>query len=320
MTTLEVIFASLSTHAAQASPSIAKANCWPATFSEFRKLYSTKVLPADHLQHHLSVLQSKDNLENLMAVVTDPADRARLSSLKHRNPYPNFNLADTMLHTAPSQHRLIMRHRRGLHPSHVITVSPAATCTCGATLAFDKHHFTSCKVFSAQCIQAHNDAYRTIQNNMLLCGLSSLHEQPVGHNQLRSDITVRFPQDGQVMHIDFSCTNPAAKSISVGPARERAYGAILAREKTKIDKYDDHVRASGGIFEPWVVDSFGTCSDTVIRLTKKIHDAATLERVPNPPSRKTMLDRVAHKVFLGTANINGAGLARMAANNAHARG
>jgi len=208
-----------------------------------------------------------------------------------------------------------MRHRRGLQPAHVISISPAASCTCGALLALDKHHFASCKQFSAQCIRSHNDAYAVIMANMAACGVRHDKEQLLGHGQLRSDIWCQLPQNAKSMHIDFTVTNPAAASICKTAARDNPYGAILAREKQKNTKYEAIVRARGETFSAWAVDPFGTASTTAHGITKQLYEAAGLLRQPNPPSVKTMMDRVSHAVFLGTALIHGAGLARSVAAN-----
>jgi hypothetical protein len=317
MSTQEAVYTQLSQLAAAASPSMKDDKKLPATYQDFCSLFQSRPLEARHLQHYLTRLLYKDKYEALLATLDNDADRARLRSLKHRNPYPNFDTRDLTLFVPNAAHCLIMRHRRGLQPAHIISISPAASCTCGALLALDKQHFTSCKQFSAQCQKSHNDAYGAIMANMAACGVRCDKEQLLGHGQLRSDIWCQLPQNAKAMHLDFTVTNPAAASICKTAARDTPYGAILAREKQKNTKYEAIVRARGATFSPWAVDPFGTASTAAYGITKQLHEAAGLLRHPNPPSVKTMMDRVSHAVFLGTALIHGAGLARMEANTTH---
>jgi ribonuclease HI len=317
MSTQEAVYTQLSQLAAAVSPSMKDDKKLPATYQDFCSLFQSRPLEARHLQHHLTRLLYKDKYEALLSALDNDADRARLRSLKHRNPYPNLDTRDPTLFVPNAAHCLTMRHRRGLQPAHVISISPAASCACGALLALDKQHFTSCKQFSAQCQQSHNDAYGVIMANMAACGVRCDKEQLLGHGQLRSDIWCQLPQNAKAMHLDFTVTNPAAASICKTAARDTPYGAILAREKQKNTKYEAIVRARGATFSPWVVDPFGTASTAAHGITKQLHEAAGLLRHPSPPSVKTMMDRVSHAVFLGTALIHGAGLARMEANNSH---
>jgi len=151
---------------------------------------------------------------------------------------------------------------------------------------------------------------------MTECGIRSEKERRIGPGQDRTDIYCQLPQTGVPLHIDFTVANPAAASIATGPAKSDPYGAIIAREKSKRTKYSANAIAEGATFEPWVVTPFGAASATAHKLTKQFDEAAKLLRHPNAPSRKTMQDRVALEIFLGTAAINAAGLSRMQADHA----
>ena len=316
LTTIHEVYLQMVSFAVAHAPKINESPSLPATFTDFCKLYKTRTLDARHLQHVLCELVHDETFARILAAHASPSDRARLLSLKHANPYPNADLSDPALSKTPAQHRSIQRTLRGMHPSFLISSNPAAACVCGFVLALDKHHFTSCKQFAAQCKLAHDYAYAAIRRNMTDCGVRSEKERRIGPGQDRTDIYCQLPQTGVPLHIDFTVTNPAAASIAQGPAKSNPYAAIIAREKTKRKKYSANALAEGATFEPWVVTPFGAASATAHKLTKQLDEAAQLLRHPNAPSRKTMQDRVAHEIFLGTAAINAAGLSRMQANHA----
>ena len=315
-TTLHEVYLQMVSFAVAHAPKINESPSLPATFTDFCKLYKTRTLDARHLQHVLCEIAHEETFARILAAHNSPADRARLLSLKHANPYPNMDLSDPALSKTPAQHRSIERTIRGLHPSFSISSNPAAACVCGAILALDKHHFTSCKQFAAQCKLSHDCGYAAIRRNMTECGIRSEKERRIGPGQDRTDIYCQLPQTGVPLHIDFTVANPAAASIATGPAKSDPYGAIIAREKTKRTRYSANAIAEGATFEPWVVTPFGAASATAHKLTKQFDEAAKLLRHPNAPSRKTMQDRVALEIFLGTAAINAAGLSRMQADHA----
>jgi hydroxyethylthiazole kinase-like sugar kinase family protein len=83
---------------------------------------------------------------------------------------------------------------------------------------------------------------------------------------------------------------------------------LQARENAKCTRHKAASNAEGYSFYPWVVDPFGSTTQTARKLVKQAVTTAAVYGSASAPNEKQFLAHIAASVYLGTAAIYSAGL------------
>jgi hypothetical protein len=193
-------------------------------------------------------------------------------------------------------YRLAMAYRLGLP-----VVQPSATgnnmCTCGYSTT-DNAHTHGCPPLRASGgIPAH-DALNTLLTNQFMRAGEMVLKETMLPSGKRMDAKVFMPH--RVLHIDLSLTCPSVKTYRAKASVEPMYAAH-AREAFKCFKYDDEVDAEGGDFVPFVIETYGAMTRTVEHMAELIEESALANCVPQPPTKKVVLNELAVQVQRGVA-------------------
>ena len=295
--------------AQQHAPTLADNERLPANPDSFLQAFQVG-LSTGHLQHLFSSIIHKDMQKQLLALTTLPQQRARLLSLAHKNPFPNLNPSDPLTRLHNEAVVINSRLHLGLPASALAAADPGARCICGKLLSEDIFHFGACRFFKGQQIACHDGAINAIVRELVACGVTPNLEHKFADTQKRVDISWVCQQTGAKQHIDFTVCNPAANSVATAVKLDSmtAMRPLQARENAKCTRHKAASNAEGYSFYPWVVDPFGSTTQTARKLVKQAVTTAAVYGSASAPNEKQFLARIAASVYLGTAAIYSAGL------------
>jgi hypothetical protein len=293
-----------------ASTTLAVDERLPANPLNFLQAFQNGSVSPGHLQHLFSSTLAKDQHRALLAITTNPQQRARLLSLQLKNPLPNLDPSDPLCNLHNAAMVIESRLHLGLAASALLASDPGARSKFGFLLSDDIYHFGSCHLLKAQQIACHNNAYKVIAKELDNCGIAPSLEHQFHGTQQRVDVSWIDPLTGSKQHVDFTVCNPAARSVATAVKLDSmtAMRPLLAREKAKIKKHQVLSNAEGYSFYPWVVDPFGATTFTARKLVQKAVDSASAFGSTSAPTSKQFLDHITTAVYRGTAGIYSAGL------------
>lgn len=225
----------------------------PHSAEEFWKKFTLKpALPG--LQREIMekvLLEQHSNFLQRERVTADPVQSARWQAIK-------ANYAGLWITTAPTHHsfrlsdnhfRAAVRIRMGLKPHEDIRF-----CRCQKSFTTEPEHLLSCRYLMNMTTIRHNnirDALTRLANRLHVTVMSEPTVDYKDHE--RCDAFFLFNLKPTM--IDVSVVHPLANSYNAVAAIP--LGAALKREKSKIQKYQDRVRAIGCDFYPFVIETTG---------------------------------------------------------------
>jgi hypothetical protein len=249
-------------------------------------------------------------------VTSDPASRCRLTSLGARGANRLYNLdpADPSSTMHNSEFVFCFRYNLGLPPSKVIASCPLATCCCGFLLKDDPTHLEACITFRNTLVtKRHHSITSALASMASEMGVANYREHLL-QNGTRTDLTLRLNTDPRPLHIDTSVVQPSCATYRASKAQSQSLFAACDREEVKTKKYADAVSVEGGVFSPFVFESYGAPAPAVIKTIEKIRASGELSGAP-VPSTKSCLDRIFLALARGNALIHFGGYARTTLNN-----
>lgn len=295
--------------AQQYAPTLVVNERLPANPETFLQAFQVGLSTA-HLQRLFSSTIHKDMQKQLIALTTQPQQRARLLSLAHKNPFPNLDPSDPLTRLHNEAVVINSRLHLGMPASALAAADPRARCICGKLLSEDIFHFGACRFFKGQQIACHDGGINAIVRSLVACGITPNLEHKFVDSQRRVDISWVCQQTGAKQHIDFTVCNPAASSVATAVKLDSmtAMRPLQARENAKCTRHTAASNAEGYSFYPWVVDPFGSTTQTARKLVKQAVTTAAVYGSASAPNEKQFLARIAASVYLGTAAIYSAGL------------
>jgi len=181
----------------------------------------------------------------MMDADKDRATKARLRSIKKNASawllciptHSSLTLNDTTYRLAA---------RLGLTPQDNLP----STCSCGADLLREPHHFLSCSQKTAGNPETQHDCLA----QLLVKVGGSVYIEPNWFDGMRPDAQVSLLRNNTML--DVTVVHPSAPSYLVTAAASEL-GAATKREKEKIKKYSDLARQESCTFVPIVLETFG---------------------------------------------------------------
>jgi hypothetical protein len=252
------------------------------------------------LQRSITVVVNAELSKMLFNRTLNVPERARLLSVMG----PGAHRAWTVIPTTPAltlqdlHFRLATAYRLGL-PVVLPPNKGKDLCVrnCGYLIT-DNAHAHGCPPLRAQAGIAAHDAMNALLINQFVRAGEQVAKEVMLPSGKRMDAMVFMPH--RVLNIDVSITCPSTKSV-METASQVPMHAALVREAYKCTKYDDEVDQEGGDFVPFVLESYGAMTRTVEHMAELIQEAAINNCVPQPPSKKDLLNEIAVQLQRGVS-------------------
>ncbi|XP_062518293.1 uncharacterized protein LOC134193482 [Corticium candelabrum] len=246
---------------------------FPGEVSSREQLLSTLLSTADvdlggASQHDLQEIFDKSLLSDIKNSVSI-RDQARLNAIStpHAGAWlraiPNRNLGLVM---SAEEYVIALRLRLGIP----IFPSLSTRCPCGSIIDAYGDHVLGCGYGNLR-IKRHDALRDVIFHTLLEDHSGTRREQHCGgYNNSRP---------GDVYHPDFLLGRPGYFDITVRNSFQQSHivhsaycagAAAAAGEMEKDDRHKDNVEATGGVFYPLVVESYGTWTSSSLQTLKTI--------------------------------------------------
>lgn len=197
-------------------------------------------------------------------------DRARMVSLggQHAGDWLTCPPLSDALFLHNASFSAACRLRLGLAPCDDLRF-----CVCGANLRQHPLHFLSCSTLRPLATARHDRLLQILARTGRQCGTTVQVEPSLGASSddgARADGHFFFTS--VTVFIDVSVVHPAAPSyVKQG---HRFLSAASRREKQKEDLYLDRAKLAGGLFFPFVLDSFGALGKKAVSFLSRLRDEA----------------------------------------------
>ena len=250
------------------------------------------------LQRTITTVVHDELFKTLFDRTLSLPERARLHSVTGRGAHHAWSVLPTSpaLELSDLQYRLAVAYRLGL-PVVLPPAKGKELCNCGYLIT-DNAHAHGCPPLRAQAGITAHDMMNMLLVNLFLRAGEQVAKEVLLPSGKRMDAKVFMPH--RVLNIDVSITCPATKSVMAQASQSPLYAATV-REAYKCSKYEEEIDQEGGDFVPFVLESFGAMTRTVEHMAELIEDAAINNCVPQPPTKKTVLNEIAVQLQRGVA-------------------